>query len=156
MIYNNHNYRKEMINNDKNYKEEMAGIETNSEIMLVYLGSPLRHDLTDVVIKRIIVNRLVFDYLSKKNTDTIYYSPLLHSTSSNLDDDYWVKHGLLMLDHCNSLLVLQLPKWQDSKGLNLEIKQAEKRNMEINYIDMDQIEIICNNNKFIPFLKDKS
>ena len=112
--------------------------------------------MTDVVIKRIIVNRLVFDYLSKKNTDTIYYSPLQHSTSSNLDDDYWVKHGLLMLDYCNSLLVLQLPKWQDSKGLNLEIKQAEKRNMEINYIDMDQLEIICNNNKFIPFLKDKS
>ena len=73
-----------------------------------------------------------------------------------MDDDYWVKHGLLMLDYCNSLLVLQLPKWQDSKGLNLEIKQAEKRNMEINYIDMDQLEIICNNNKFIPFLKDKS
>ena len=29
--------------NNKNYKEEMAGIETNGEIMLVYLGSPLRH-----------------------------------------------------------------------------------------------------------------
>ena len=59
----------QMTYNDKNYKEEMAGIETNSEIMLVYLGSPLSHDLTDVVIKRIIVNRLIFDYLSKKNTD---------------------------------------------------------------------------------------
>ena len=135
---------------------EMAGIETNSEIKLVYLGSPLRHDLTDVVIKRIIVNRLIFDYLSKKNTDKIYYSPLLHSTSSTLDDDYWVKHGLLIMDHCHSLLVLQLPKWQDSKGLDLEIKQAKERNMEINYIDLPQIEIICNNNKFIPFLKDKS
>ena len=96
--------------NNKNYKEEMAGIETNGEIMLVYLGSPLRHDLTDVVIKRIIVNRLVFDYLSKKNTDTIYYSPLQHSTSSNLDDDYWVNHGLLMLDYCNWLARLQKQK----------------------------------------------
>ena len=118
--------------NNKNYKEEMAGIETNGEIMLVYLGSPLRHDLTDVVIKRIIVNRLVFDYLSKKNTDTIYYSPLQHSTSSNLDDDF--------------------ASTSTSKMAGL----AEKRNMEINYIDMDQLEIICNNNKFIPFLKDKS
>ena len=65
-------------------------------------------------------------------------------------------HGLLIMDHCHSLLVLQLPKWQDSKGLDLEIKQAKERNMEINYIDLPQIEIICNNNKFIPFLKDKS
>lgn len=49
--------------------------------------------------------------------------------------DYWLKLDEEFLKVCKQVVIITLPGWQKSKGVNAEVKMAKKYNIPINYID---------------------
>lgn len=67
------------------------------------------------------------------------YSPVTHGTAledhvsaDNRDDHaFWMRHCFQMLDAASELVVLMLPGWRDSKGVQMEIDRAAERAIPI-------------------------
>ena len=70
----------------------------------------------------------------------IVYSPIAHCHPiashggiNHLDHDLWMTHCVTMLDECYGLIVVQMPGWRESAGVQLEIKRAAQDNKPISY-----------------------
>lgn len=71
------------------------------------------------------------------NTDMQVFSPIVYSTALKdgvLSD--WYGIDLVLLAHCDALLVLCLHGWRESVGVQKEIEFAESRNMPIAYLSV--------------------
>jgi len=67
-----------------------------------------------------------------------FYSPLMYSerfAKNNAKEGYWLAHGLAMVNVCTEMRVICLPGWEESKGLQGEIKRAEGLDIPIKYIE---------------------
>ncbi len=53
--------------------------------------------------------------------------------------EFWEKHDKLMIRKCDELLVLMLPGWKESTGVQAEIEYAKGRKMPITYLDVHKI-----------------
>jgi hypothetical protein len=71
------------------------------------------------------------------------YSPIVHShplVAYGLPGDwkYWAEYDLEHLQNCEELLVLTVPGWQESIGVQAEISIAQKLGKPIHYLDPNQ------------------
>ena len=67
----------------------------------------------------------------------LVYSPLIYTERFAKDkakEDYWIRHGIKMVEVCQEMRVLCLDGWEKSKGVAGEIKRAEELNLKIKYI----------------------
>lgn len=69
------------------------------------------------------------------------YSPIAHryfvekATGRPIADDIWLAHGLAMLRHASTLVVLTLDGWRESKGVAIELDEAECEALDILWMD---------------------
>lgn len=104
-----------------------------------YLASPYSHPDAEVRQKRFeAVMQHVADLCRFK---IVAYSPILHfhplAIAHDLPTDaaFWAKHNRTMLEAANSLLILRLPGWEESKGVALEIEWAREARKLITFED---------------------
>ncbi len=106
-------------------QEDAPAIEpvTAEELGMVYLASPYTvNPELSYVIAREIVESCVKDGVA-------VYAPTLygHVAAKNGSYDYWVNHGIKLLEACDSVVFVEaaeLGPWRDSKGCQLELASA--------------------------------
>lgn len=70
------------------------------------------------------------------------FSPINYSNGVNTSVDNmftcieWYKHGIQVLAHCDRLIVLKMPGWKESIGVQMEIAVARLLNIKIRYFDL--------------------
>lgn len=80
------------------------------------------------------------------NTGQVIFSPLTHnapiSKAFELPNgwDFWSQIDLAFLSHCSHLLVLTLPGWKESTGVQAEIKAARAQGIPISYLTYPDLE----------------
>lgn len=70
------------------------------------------------------------------------YSPIVHSHTLVVKTgklpqnslDFWLKQDLIMLEKCDIMFVVQLDRWENSRGVQVEIEFAEDHNIPIVYL----------------------
>jgi len=73
------------------------------------------------------------------------FSPIVHcheiAQKHNLPHDFnfWQKYNFGMLEAANELHILTLPGWEESLGVQAEIKFAYENNIPIRFIDTKEI-----------------
>lgn len=79
---------------------------------------------------------------------TLVYSPITHSHSISehghldpVDHDLWLGLDLAMLDRCESLLVIQMPGWNESRGVAAEIDHATRTGKPISYLSWPMLNV---------------
>ncbi len=119
-------------------REDAPAIEpvTAEELGMVYLASPYTvNPELSYVIAREIVESCVKDGVA-------VYAPTLygHVAAKNGSYDYWINHGIKLLEACDSVVFVEaaeLGAWRDSNGCNQEFIQANlmggKKLYQFNY-----------------------
>lgn len=111
------------LENCGNIKEPAETPVTPEELGMVYLASPYTvNPELSYVIAREIVESCVQEGVA-------VYAPTLygHVAAKNGSYDYWVNHGIKLLEACDSVVFVEaaeLGPWRDSKGCQLELASA--------------------------------
>ena len=95
---------------------------------IVYLACPYSHPDAKVRKKRLEASIDATRVLIAHGFHV--FNPLAHSTA--IDDDYvpdayWYELDLMLLVHCDLLMTLKLPGWEESKGVRMERALARRR-----------------------------
>ena len=106
---------------------------------MVYLATPYSHD-DDVVKEERFqrVNRVAAKLMEKGE---YIFSPISHThpiaTVGDLPGgwEYWDGFDRAFLECCCKMYVLMLDGWEESKGVQAEIKIAKELNIDIEYLD---------------------
>lgn len=76
----------------------------------------------------------------------LVFSPITHSHAiveeSNLDPhdcDLWLDLDLRILRHCDRLVVVTLPGWEQSQGVQIEMDEAQRRGIPISFVPPDMV-----------------
>ncbi len=105
---------------------------------LIYLGCPYSHP--DPAIREVrfhAVNRAAGELLSRGH---LVYSPISHShpiameNGAGLGWETWMELDLEMLRRCDAMVILDLPGWENSTGIEAEMKEAELWKIPISHI----------------------
>lgn len=72
----------------------------------------------------------------------IVYSPIVHSHPLSLlglpgDWPFWAAHNQRMLRSSSALAVLQLPGWEESRGIHAEVEIAQALHLPVRYEPCD-------------------
>ena len=97
---------------------------------LIYLASPFSHPDPVVREQRFEAACRAAAKLTRQGRTT--YSPIVHSFNLcrydlPLDWQFWQKHDLRFLEMCSEVIVLKLPQWEKSVGVQAEIAAARAR-----------------------------
>jgi len=110
-----------------------------NEAPLTYLAAPYRHPEKSVRDARLEAVSRVASELTEIDRRVFcpltYAASLLENGFDLRDDEWWYEYDLGWLSHCAKLVVLTLPGWSDSKGVQLEIEAAENWSIPISYMD---------------------
>lgn len=105
---------------------------------LEYLAVPYTHDDADIMLYRFnAVNKVAAQLIREGR---FIFSPISHThpIAEHGDIprswDYWNTYDRVILSFCKKLVVLCLPGWEQSIGVQAEIKIAEELGLEIEYI----------------------
>jgi hypothetical protein len=110
---------------------------------IVYLATPYTHNNPEIKEKRFQIVNEVAGYLINKGE--IVFSPISQNhpiaKCCNLpgDCEYWLEFDKTFLEICCKLYVLTIEGWEESKGVQAEIKIAEENGIEIEYINYEEI-----------------
>lgn len=105
---------------------------------MIYLGSPYTHQSKEVMEQRYIEACKVSAKLMLEGKRV--FSPIAHShaiAQHGLPIDnhaFWMYQDAWFLDHCESMMVLKLPGWAESRGLRHEIETFEALDKPIEYM----------------------
>ena len=125
---------------------------TDHENILIYLAAPYTHKERAVMVERFEKINAVAAKLMAKNR--YVFSPISHThpiaDAGTLPRgwSFWEGYDRTMLSRCNRLYVLMLDGWEDSTGVQAEIKIAVEYNIPTCYIDENVV--------FCPSHIDKS
>lgn len=106
---------------------------------LGYLASPISHASKPVRLNRYLAAMSATWMLTKSGYRV--YCPHVHwcDISENLglpeDWEFWGPISKLFLDRCDYLLVLTTDGWQESQGVDTEVKWARKRGIPVSLTD---------------------
>ena len=102
---------------------------------MIYLASPYYHPDGLIMKTRFLLAKQVTQILVDR--EVWVYSPILHNHPLELDKphEFWMRFDLDVLRRCDSLLVLAIPGWKESKGVGIEISVAKQLNMSIEYVN---------------------
>ena len=107
---------------------------------MVYLASPYAHPSAAVREARLEAAR----YVCGKLVDggVIVMSPLVYlgelAQKGVHPPQGWYAYDLQLLARCDELLVLQLPGWEDSKGVLAEVAGAQTKGMPILLMSLEE------------------
>ena len=116
------------------------GYLENLDPTLIYLASPYAHASAKVRNARLEAVRLVCGKLV--NQGKIVLSPMVYlgelAAKGVHPPQGWYAFDLQLLVRADELLVLQLPGWEDSKGVLVEIAGAQVRGMPIRLMSLEE------------------
>ena len=112
-----------------------------SKPTMIYLASPYSHPLAEMRQRR-------FEAVCKAAAKLMgmglhVFSPIAHTHPIALagdlpkDWDYWEQYDRAMLKACSKVIVLQLPGWQDSKGVTAEVSIALDMGLEVEWMEWE-------------------
>ena len=106
---------------------------------LVYLASPYAHPSAAVREARLEAVRYVCGQMV--NQGRIVMSPLVYLGELAYKGVHppqgWYAFDLQLLARCDEMLVLQLPGWEESRGVLVEIAGAQAKGMPIHLISLE-------------------
>ncbi|MCH9614139.1 MAG: hypothetical protein SP1CHLAM54_11510 [Chlamydiia bacterium] len=105
---------------------------------IAYLAAP--YNDPDLMVRRkryILASYVAYDLIK---AGTYVFSPLTHNGPLMLHLgltgwEVWGPYDLSMLKKCDSLIVIKMEGWEQSKGVSKEIEKAEEWGIPIEYID---------------------
>lgn len=62
---------------------------------------------------------------------------LLAGEGATLGTEYWLEFDQAFMEACSTLVVLRLPGWEESAGVQREIAHFEGKGASIKYVDPD-------------------
>lgn len=94
---------------------------------MIYLASPYSHP--DPAIRTTRFRQVCWHAVRLMREGALVYSPIVHShplAELGLPGDwpFWVEHNRAMLERSDVLAVLQLPGWEESRGIAAELEIA--------------------------------
>jgi len=101
----------------------------------IYLASPYSHPNPGVMMERYLRVRTATAFLLRNRVWT--YSPIVHCHELALAHqlptgaEYWEEYNHAMLGRARELFVLQLPGWEESKGIKGEMDFAKRKKIPI-------------------------
>lgn len=106
--------------------------------IIAYLAAPYSHPDPEVKRWRLETVRQTCCELFKRGIWV--FSPLTHNMTIdaygiNGNWQQWGEFDLEMLSRCDKLIILKLPGWEESKGVQDEINHAQKLGLPIEGID---------------------
>lgn len=107
---------------------------------MIYLASPYSHENDAIREERYEAVAQLCANLFLREREPIF-SPIIYghrwASEFNLKSDHiaWLRFNTAMLRTCHTLWVMKLDGWQESKGVQAEIKLAQTLLMPIHYID---------------------
>jgi len=106
---------------------------------------PYRHDDDEIVDKRLKLGREICAHYLSEGKDVKCPVVAFHETIQQVDsitDDYeeWKQMVEKMIILSEKVVVLQLPEWEQSEGVEDEIRIAKKHNREIEYLNPNDID----------------
>ena len=109
---------------------------------LIYLASPYTHSDPEKVVERFEAVCKAAAELMK--SDHLVFSPIAHThplVKYGLPGhwDFWENYDRLCLKACGVVAVLMLDGWEDSKGVQAEIKIAHEYGLPVVYLDPENI-----------------
>ena len=112
----------------------------NADPTLIYIASPYAHSSSEVREARLEAVRYLCGQMV--NQGKIVMSPLVYLGELAYRGVHppqgWYAFDLQLLARCDELLVLQLPGWEDSKGVLVEIAGAQTKGMPIRLMSLEQ------------------
>ena len=110
---------------------------------LIYLASPYAHPSAEVREARLEAARYVCGRMVDQGR--IVMSPLVYlgeiASTGVHPPQGWYAFDLQLLARCDELVVLQLPGWEDSKGVLVEIAGAQTKGMPVRLMSLEQAEL---------------
>ena len=110
---------------------------------LVYIASPYAHPSPEVREARLEAVRHVCGRMV--NEGKIVMSPLVYLGELAYRGIHppqgWYAFDLQLLARCDELLILQLPGWEDSKGVLVEIAGAQTKGMPVHLMSLQEAEL---------------
>lgn len=110
---------------------------------LYYLASPYTHPDEATRMSRFeAVSKLAADLLT---VGVFTFSPIAYShpmVKYQLPSDwgFWEEYDTVFLQRCDGLIVLQLPGWETSVGVQAEIRIAKQLNLKIYFYNSTSID----------------
>jgi nucleoside 2-deoxyribosyltransferase len=111
--------------------------------MKIYLAAPYAHP--DPVTREMrveLVNRKAARLMEEGN---LVFSPLSHSHPiskwcriDSCSHNFWLKQDLWILEICDEMHIYCLEGWESSKGIAIEKAYAQKLNIPVKLISIDQ------------------
>jgi hypothetical protein len=112
---------------------------------LIYLACPYSHKDPAVKEERFKqVNKLAAAFISE---GFYVLSPISHCHSIALEGElpsewsYWEGYDRAIIKSCKGMWVFKLPGWEQSTGVQCEIKIAEEMGIPIEYIDYEDLRL---------------
>lgn len=117
---------------------------------LIYLAQPYSHPDPQVRVARFKIAECVTAYFLSRHKEHIL-SPIVHchriAALYNLpsDFDFWQNYNFATLRTCSELRVMELPGYENSKGLAAELSFAKShpRSLSVSYLSFPRIQEIC-------------
>lgn len=113
--------------------------------VLSYLACPYSHENESVRNIRFLTANFVASRLISQGT--YVYSPLTHNVPlDHLETGsvwaHWCTFDTLMLSRCDKLILLKMPGWESSSGVQAEIAYAKQHGIPIEEIDPPQEKLV--------------
>lgn len=108
---------------------------------LIYLASPYSHDCKMFEMMR--YHSAMRACVAMMNRGLHVFSPIVHSHPMAIKHDlpkdfaFWVAYNRRWIDACDSLAVLAIDGWRESKGVNGEAEYALSLGKRVWYVDED-------------------
>ena len=110
---------------------------------LIYLASPYSHDDPKVRHERFVHACRAAGKLMSEGK--IVFSPISHTHPiaqyCDLPKDwmFWERQDRAIIEWCGAMVVLRLPGWQESKGVQAELAIADEYGLPVSYIDPEPL-----------------
>lgn len=108
----------------------------------LYLASPYTHPDPDIQLKRF---HDVCDYAAKLLSEgTPVFSPIAHSHPIAIHGetentfDFWMTWDMPFLHLCSGVVVMTIPGWRESRGVQTEIALATKLGKSVTFSDHEE------------------
>lgn len=107
----------------------------------IYLSSPYSHE--DPVTRTVRFHAALQKAATLMAQGHVVYSPIAHShpisqylpKENCVDHEFWMAQDLPLLRLASKLVVLRIPSWEASRGVGVEVKEAERLGIPVEYID---------------------
>ena len=112
--------------------------------MLVYLASPYSHPdpiVRDERYRAVCQAVAAMLFAGQSVFSPIVYSHSLVAYGAPTDWLFWERYDREMLSRCDRLVVLMLPGWRESVGVQAEIQIAQKMGKPVMFLSPEEISV---------------